>query len=233
MVGDSLMVAHHTDYFTDSRSIYLPAGLWYDYRTHVKTHSTGRYFTRPVYYTITNQTIFAVPLFVKSGSIIPRVYVDDGTINNYGKRQDGSIASTQTVRVWINKTITRTFFDIIEDDGDTIGYISGQKTTTHTVFESGDNSKWNLTFEASVGKYEGALTERNYAVEFIFGKEIDLTHLSVGLFVDGKKAVLEYAETADYMKSKNSYSFIEDRNGVVVFSSVVGVECVKRFILEL
>ena len=74
--GDAFLVAPVLAPLAESatRTLYLPAGLWYDYWTKEPIESRGEWVTRPV-------DIETMPLYVKAGSIIPygeeRQYTDN------------------------------------------------------------------------------------------------------------------------------------------------------------
>lgn len=62
MVGSSMLAAPLTAE-QDERSVYLPAGVWYDFHTNERLEGGKRYTIRPA--------ATEVPLFVKEGTILP------------------------------------------------------------------------------------------------------------------------------------------------------------------
>lgn len=63
LLGDKLLVAPFIELGADSKTVYLPDGLWYDYFTFEE-------YQGKEYYEI-QADINRIPLFVKAGSIIP------------------------------------------------------------------------------------------------------------------------------------------------------------------
>ena len=56
--------------------------------------------------------------------ILPKMFVDDNTMNIVGKRTDGSTRSELIVRVYASPTSTS--FTLYEDDGATTSYTTAQ-----------------------------------------------------------------------------------------------------------
>lgn len=63
LVGDRILVAPITDQGAHVRSLYLPEGIWIDYRTHERI-SGGRYILREA-------PLDTCPIYIKGGSILP------------------------------------------------------------------------------------------------------------------------------------------------------------------
>lgn len=61
--GDKILVSPVTDPGVTSKDVYLPAGTWYDFRTH-ETHEGGRIIRAAA-------PLDSMPIFVKAGSVIP------------------------------------------------------------------------------------------------------------------------------------------------------------------
>lgn len=62
MIGKSILVAPLTEAETE-RSVYLPAGTWYDFNNNIKMEGSRRYTIHPA----NNQ----LPIFIKAGTILP------------------------------------------------------------------------------------------------------------------------------------------------------------------
>ena len=73
LVGESLLVAPVTDQGVTKRLVYLPKGVWYDYRTH-------REYQGEQYYPV-DAPLDVCPIFVKAGAILPKapaqMYTDE------------------------------------------------------------------------------------------------------------------------------------------------------------
>ena len=108
MFGESLLVAPVTEPGAKVRSVYLPKGRWCDYYTG-QTFQGGRYVDVPV-------TLDRIPLFVKSGSIVPSMPVQQYT----GENPDADIY----LDVWPEEGKTASF-TLYEDDGESLDYKKG------------------------------------------------------------------------------------------------------------
>ncbi len=147
----------------EPRDIYLPAGDWVNYHTNEWFHSTGQTFTgQPVF----QDGIFRLPTYARAGAIIPKMFVDDKTMNVVGKRTDGSTRNELIVRVYAAKVPSS--FTLYEDDGETIAYQSGVvRTTVISQQLSTDGKSETVTIAAASGSYDGAPTSRANVVELV------------------------------------------------------------------
>lgn len=110
MFGDSILVAPVTERNQSVKWIYLPAGTWIDYNRGTK-YSGGQYIP----YSINSEQWTDLPMFVKSGAIIPTQCVQD-----YVDEDD-----VETITVDIFPSASSTSFDYYDDDGSTYQYESG------------------------------------------------------------------------------------------------------------
>lgn len=113
MLGKSLLVANVVDKGQTEKQVYLPEGAtWIDLHTN-KKYEGGQTITIPV-------DISSIPMFMRSGAIIPRaphlMNIHKQTIDNL----DILIEPTQDAE-----------FTIYEDDGETMAYKDGQYLLTH------------------------------------------------------------------------------------------------------
>ena len=110
MFGESILVAPVTERNQSVKWIYLPAGTWIDYNRGTK-YSGGQYIP----YSINSEQWTDLPMFVKSGAIIPTQCVQD-----YVDEDD-----VETITVDIFPSASSTSFDYYDDDGSTYQYESG------------------------------------------------------------------------------------------------------------
>ena len=110
MFGDSILVAPVTERNQSVKWIYLPAGTWIDYNRGTQ-YSGGQYIP----YSINSEQWTDLPMFVKSGAIIPTQCVQD-----YVDEDD-----VETITVDIFPSASSTSFDYYDDDGSTYRYESG------------------------------------------------------------------------------------------------------------
>lgn len=154
MMGRDLLIAQVATYGLKERSVYLPAGDWYDYYTHTLYHSDGEQLGPfPLY----QDGKFQLPFFARAGALIPQMHVDDQTMNILGQRSDGSLRDELIVRVYASPTATS--FTLYEDDGVTVSYQTGAVRTT--ILSQGQTDQGvRVTIAAAQGQYTGAPSDR-------------------------------------------------------------------------
>ncbi|MCK7490626.1 MAG: hypothetical protein MZW92_01705 [Comamonadaceae bacterium] len=97
LIGRDLLVATATGPGATHRDVYLPAGEWVDWWTREWLRSNGETFpARP----LRQDGLFRLPLFARAGAILPRMAVDDETMNALGRRLDGSTRDELVLRVY-------------------------------------------------------------------------------------------------------------------------------------
>src|SRR5262249_21265614 len=105
--GSHILVAPVTEKGATSRSVYLPAGIWYDFWTEEQIEG-GREINRPV-------DLATMPLYVRGGSIIPFGPVKQVT----GEKSHAPLALV----IYPNPDASGTMY---EDDGQTFNYRRGE-----------------------------------------------------------------------------------------------------------
>jgi alpha-D-xyloside xylohydrolase len=155
MYGPAILVNPVTTAGAVSRSVYLPAGTWYDFWAG-STATGGNTVSA-------NAPLSQIPLFVKAGSIVPMgpaiqyatQSVDPLEIRIY-KGQDGS-------------------FILYEDEGDTYNYESRQYS--QISFDWSESAQ-KLTIGARTGSYTGMPTSRTFNIVWVgpnHGNGVDVT----------------------------------------------------------
>ncbi|WP_335958150.1 TIM-barrel domain-containing protein [Halalkalibacter kiskunsagensis] len=148
MFGPNMLVAPMSLEGMSKRSIYLPEGTWYDWRTQ-EAFAGGQ----TIEY---DADLSTIPVFVKEGAIIPQ-----REVQNYTNEKP---ASTMTVKVYPKQNGEASSFTLYEDDGQTYNYESGQSADTEitTVSNAG-----NITLEiaAMKGKFDGQIENRTWSAE--------------------------------------------------------------------
>jgi len=125
LLGRDLLIAASTDPDERTRYVYLPAGEWIDRRTGERYDSPGRWYGPfPLYV----EGRFRLPTFARAGAIVPRMYVDEKTMNALGRRSDGSVRDELIVSVYADDAPSA--FTLYEDDGETVAYREGAVRTT-------------------------------------------------------------------------------------------------------
>jgi hypothetical protein len=125
MLGPNLLVAAVAQAGATQHDVYLPAGTWFDYWTNQRIESTGQVRTgQPLY----RDRLFRLPTYARAGAILPRMHVDEQTMNVLGKRADASVRNELIVRVYAADTPSS--FTLYEDDGTSVAYLDGAVRTT-------------------------------------------------------------------------------------------------------
>ena len=144
LFGPAFLVNPVTSAGATSRSVYFPAGTWYDFWTGSTTAGGSSVSV--------NAPLSQIPLFVKAGSIVPMgpniqyatQSIDPLEIRIY-KGQDGS-------------------FTLYEDQGDGYDYESGQYSVIPLTWSE---AAQELTIGARTGGYPGMPTNRTFNIVFV------------------------------------------------------------------
>jgi alpha-D-xyloside xylohydrolase len=144
MFGPALLVNPVTATGATSRSLYLPAGTWYDFWTGSTT--TGGTTTNA------NAPLSQIPIYVRGGSIVPM-----GPMIQYATQS----ADPLEIRVYPGADAS---FTIYEDEGDTYNYETGQHAQIPLAWS---NATKTLTIGTRTGSYTGMLTTRTFNVVFV------------------------------------------------------------------
>ena len=144
IIGKDILVAISASEGQRTRQVYLPAGRWIQYYTDAALTSNNEWFpSGQLLYDDQycgsdpgNECLFVLPVYVRSGAIIPHGYVDQWTRNAFGERDPGNQparAAELTLQVYpdMQAQTGSSEFTIYEDDGETIAYKSGAVLTTH------------------------------------------------------------------------------------------------------
>jgi alpha-D-xyloside xylohydrolase len=141
MFGPALLVNPVTATGATSRSVYLPAGAWYDFWTGATTMGGGMHTA--------NAPLSQIPIFVRAGSIVPM-----GPMIQYATQSIDPLE----IRIYPGKDAS---FTLYEDEGDTYNYEMGQYATI--PFTWSDAAK-QLTVGARKGTYTGMPMTRTFNV---------------------------------------------------------------------
>ncbi|MBZ5590560.1 MAG: DUF5110 domain-containing protein, partial [Acidobacteriia bacterium] len=161
LIGRDLLVATVTNAGATEREVYLPAGDWVDYHANRWLHSAGQVFSaQPV----VQNGIVRLPMYARAGAIIPKMFVDDKTMNVAGKRTDGTTRGELILRVFASATPTS--FTLYEDDGETIAYQTGGVRTT-PLSQQRTGASATVAVGAASGTYAGAPASRSAVVELV------------------------------------------------------------------
>jgi alpha-D-xyloside xylohydrolase len=144
LFGPALLVSPVTTAGATSRSVYLPAGTWYDFWTGSSMDGGSRISA--------DAPLSRIPLFVKAGSIVPM-----GPMIQHATESADPIE----LRIYPGEDGS---FALYEDEGDGYAYEDGQ----HSVIPfEWDESSGQLTIGARVGTYPGMPGARTFNVVWV------------------------------------------------------------------
>ncbi len=144
MFGPALLVSPVTAMGATSRSVYLPAGTWYDFWTGSTTAGGTT--------TTASAPLSQIPIHVRGGSILPM-----GPMIQYATQS----ADPLEIRVYAGADAS---FTIYEDESDTYNYETGQYAQIPLAW---NNAAKTLTVGARTGSYTGMPTSRTFNIVFV------------------------------------------------------------------
>ncbi|NDL59962.1 TIM-barrel domain-containing protein [Phytoactinopolyspora mesophila] len=161
LVGRDLLVGVVAGSGERQRNIYLPEGSWINYHTNEWFHSDGEWIEDVPLYVNGD---FRLPAFARAGAVIPRMHVDEQSMNVDGRRLDSSTRDELVTRVYADETASD--FTLYEDDGATVAYADGAVRTT-VLGQQVSGSTATVTIGAADGGYAGAPSARDNIVELV------------------------------------------------------------------
>jgi alpha-D-xyloside xylohydrolase len=150
MFGKAFLVAPITEPNITEWNIYLPkSAAWYDFWTG-KRFEGGQTVK-------TNASLDKIPLFIKTGSIVPM-----GKLSQYAAEK---LADTLEIRIYKGADGK---FDLYEDEGDNYNYEKGN----YTIIPFNWNEKsQTLIIGDKQGSYKGSSTKRIFNIVFVDDSE--------------------------------------------------------------
>ena len=147
MFGPALLIKPVTVAGATSRSVYLPAGTWYDFWTGApNANASGRTVTA-------SAPIQTIPVYARAGAIIPM-----GPRIQYANQKQ---PDTIELRVYPGADGN---FTLYEDEGDNYGYESGSYATIPISY---NNTSGVVTIGNRTGAFPGMLTNRIFNIVFV------------------------------------------------------------------
>jgi alpha-glucosidase/alpha-D-xyloside xylohydrolase len=143
--GRDILVAPVVEPGANSRKLYLPHGVWYDFWTHERLEG-GREFVRPV-------DLETIPLYVRAGSILPL-----DPVKQYTEEQ-----SDQPLSVSIFPGADSSFL-LYEDDGRSFNYRRGEWMGLRLRW---DDAQSTLTLSLEPGSRLLPPSQRSIEVELL------------------------------------------------------------------
>jgi alpha-glucosidase (family GH31 glycosyl hydrolase) len=166
LVGKDLLVgvvAKHGEY---ARNVYLPKGSWVNYHTRDWFRSSGEWINDfPEYI----DGVFRLPVFARSGAILPMMPVDEQTKDAFGHSKDGSSHDELVVQVYADAAGSS--FTLYEDDGETVSYTPDRRpsynTRTTVITQQKGRHGVDVVIDKSAGSYPGEVKRRNNIVRLV------------------------------------------------------------------
>jgi alpha-D-xyloside xylohydrolase len=148
MLGPALLVNPVSTAGATSRSVYLPAGTWYDFWTGTpNTGAAGRIVTA-------SAPIQIIPVYARAGAILPM-----------GPRIQYATQSVDPIELRVYPGADGSF-NLYEDEGDGYGYENNQYSIIPISFS---NSTGRVTIGPRTGSFTGMLAGRTFNVVFVSG----------------------------------------------------------------
>ena len=145
LFGPALLVNPVTDPGVDSRRLYLPHSLWYDFWTG-QSMTGGRFITAAA-------PLETLPLYVRAGAILPM-----GPFLQYASEKP---ADPIELRIYPGADGD---FTLYEDEGDSYRYEKGAYATIRIHW---DDAKQVLTIGECEGKFPGMLERRTFNIVWV------------------------------------------------------------------
>jgi alpha-glucosidase len=215
LVGRDLLVGIVAGENERQRDVYLPDGEWINYHTNERFAGGQWHQNLPLY--VNGE--FRLPAFARAGAIIPKMHVDDETMNVTGRRLDTSVRDELITRVYADASPSS--FTLYEDDGATTGYQDGAVRTTE-LSQQLSGSTATVTVGASAGTYPGAASSRDAVVELV----VDDTQASA-VTLNGSP-LTQHANQAAFDAASSGW-YNAGGNLVVAKSGSLGVGAAKTF----
>lgn len=144
MYGPAILVSPVITTGATSRSVYLPAGTWYDFWTG-SAAAGGTTVTA-------NAPLSQLPLYVRAGSILPM-----GPMIQYATQS----ADPLEIRIYEGQDGS---FVLYEDEGDTYDYETGEYSN---ITMSWNDASRQLSIGAREGSFTGMLGKRTFNIVFV------------------------------------------------------------------
>ena len=152
LFGDYFLVAPVFEEGTETREIYLPKEGWYHFETE-ELFEGGQRLEVDI-------SLYSIPLFVKAGAVIPKRPSGEFPVlmgDNHDLILDVYGGDSGTFRLY-------------EDDGESLGYLSGEfSTIAYRYFEGDGYATFNIG--AQVNDFPGRRDQTEYTIHFKFVDE--------------------------------------------------------------
>lgn len=179
LCGDHILICPVVEEKANSRTLYLPKGIWYNYWTNEILGGNAEH--------IVNVSLDTMPIFVQQGAIIPKYPV----MQYVGEKP---VEAVNLSIYYKNGTEKSTLY---EDDRNTYGYETGNSRYTIFTYEGSEkqisiSQEVNGDFKPDFKVYELNLISIPFEIKQVSvdGENIDLTSETIKVPIDFKEIVL-------------------------------------------
>lgn len=188
MFGEELLVAPVVKKSARHRNLYLPEGTWIDFNDKKTEYFGEQWMT-------VDAPLSKIPMFVRKGSIIPRM-----PVMNHTREQK---VYPITFEVFPAIEGEKAEFSLYEDDGEDLGYLRGEYLRTPVSFETMTEG-----YELVIGEREGngyEIDGERTLIFRIFGETMPKS-----ITIDGVKAKKNKVWSADKKEGVCTFSIEDD-----------------------
>jgi len=175
MFGEELLVAPVVKKGARSKNLYLPEGNWIDFNDKKTIYSGEQWVT-------VDAPLNKIPIFVRKGSIIPRMPV----MNHTGEMEVYPV----TFEVFPGMNGETTSFTLYEDDGDDLGYLRGEYLKTPVELNVSEKG-----YRIVIGEREGSGYELLGKRDLIF--KIYADRKAKKVMIDGSRTKKQSSRTGE------------------------------------
>ncbi len=216
LIGKNLLAGAVASYGQSKTDLYLPKGQWFDFYSLQSYQSAGEELKGLELY---SSGTFRLPLFAKAGAIIPMMFVDDNTMDSFGRRLDNSERSELLLRIFPGEASEFTLF---EDDGVSQGYLKAELRRT-LLTQSSSGSVVRVTIHGAIGDYRGAVPERDNQLEVALDKKVSEVRLN-GKILPAISDEIQWKQLASGWRKMGT--LLQVKTGVMAVSELKQVEIV-------
>lgn len=216
MIGESLLLAASVKEKEETKDVYLPSEMWFDFYTNKSIKGKANFLKNvPLY----RKGLFQLPMYAKAGAIIPMMHIDDKSMNILGKRTDGTTRNELIIKAFYDTKYSE--FLLYEDDGKTVDY-QNNVFRTILIAQTPVTTEHQIRIAAAEGNYN-AEENRSIIVELITEKN------TKGVTANGI-ALKAYNNRTDL--EANPSGFVMENNVIVIKTKPVAVKQETKIVVS-
>lgn len=188
LLGNELLVAPVFKEGQTSRKVYFPEGEWIDWENNKRYSGEG-------YHTI-EAPMDKLPLFVKSGSIIP--------MREYARSVEMGTNDSLILKIYPSET--KTGFILYEDDGISNEYLKGIMSSSRFSMES-NSTDVIFTIHKTEGEYKGMNNNRFY--QLIFSSDAQPREIKINdSIINSQTGLSQHSPHWEYRKDSKTLNIM-------------------------